>query len=310
MTDNQENKLSSYEATNGILHSDANQPIWSTVPEFAAFVATFLVLLTDIRDIRQIQERDTTGKALDKAEIQDDLIDAMLKVINAVVAHAIITEDKDLEKSVNYTLADLMNSRDNILADRARLIYSIAWPLKANLTRFKVLEADITRVDTLNKQFLESISSPRESKVISKTATSDLKAKFKEVDDLLHNKMDKIVLIFRPDHPGFVQQYFNSRIIIDLGHRKSGTKYAVFNGKAVHFETLLPLAGVTVRDLETGQSAITDAQGNYSLSYGKAGTYTFRAEMDGFHIATKDPIAIQLGNSLRLDDFELEPIDL
>ncbi len=220
MTDIQEEKLSSYEATDSVLHNETNQPIWSGTVVFATLVALFKTLIADIRSIRLVQERSHTGKAIDKAMVRADLTKILFKVINGVKAHAIATNNNDLKKSVSYNLSDLETARDNVIADRASLVHSIAFPLTAQLRDLKVVEADITLLDTLNKSFLEIIADPRAGTVTTKTATSELKLKFREIDTLLRDKMDEMVLIFEPENPTFVEQYQNSRIIVNTGHRK------------------------------------------------------------------------------------------
>ena len=306
MTDIQENKLSAYEATVGIL--DANTTIWTPIAAFLALVNQLKAFITDIRSLRLAQEKDLKGVAVNKGAIRTDLVNAMFKVINGLVAHAIVIGDNELLHSVNYTLSDLKTCRDNILSDRANLIFTTAQPLQHDIAVYLVTEADVTLVDTHRKQFDGLLASPRIGTVGTKTTTADLKTKFKEIDDLLRNKMDKMVLIFRSANPVFVDQYFNARIIVDLGKRHSGTKTAVIFGTVVHFETLAPVEGATVRVVETGQTFTTDAQGNYKLNLSAGGTYTIQAEMSGFTTNTQDPITIEIGNSLQLD-FELEPYE-
>ena len=48
-----------------------------------------------------------------------------------------------------------------------------------------------------------------------KTATANLTALFKETDDILKNQMDKLIELYRADHPDFVNTYFETRIIVD-----------------------------------------------------------------------------------------------
>ena len=211
-------------------------------------------------------------------------------------------------EEVNYNLSDLNESRDNILIDIATLIHGKAFPIKASLTKFFVTEPIILSIITLRDQFLASLPTPRTATIASKTATKELAEKFIEIDDLLKNYLDVFIENFHDDYPNFYEQYTNSRNIIDLGRRKSGTKYAVFNGTVVHFETLVPVVGAIVRDVETGKNTTTDANGKYKLNYSVAGAYTIQVEKPDFKIANADTVSIELGNSLTID-FELEPVE-
>jgi len=64
-----------------------------------------------IRDYRQIQEKDTTGITVNKHNIEDNLINAMIKVISGLIAHATVTENPELLQSINYTHSNLIRSR-------------------------------------------------------------------------------------------------------------------------------------------------------------------------------------------------------
>lgn len=306
MTDNQENKFSSNEATEAVLDKDEHQTIIREVEDFPPYVTRFKGLLADVRTIRIVQETSTKGKAITKSEFRDNLTKVTYKVIIGLKTHARITENSDLLAIVNYTISDLNNSRDNILIDIASVIHDKALPLKTPLAKYKVTEPIILSIITLRDQFLASLPSPRTATITSKTATAELKQKFIEIDSLLKNDLDVFMEVFKDDYPNFYEQYVNSRAIIDLGRRKSGTSYAVINGTILHFETLLPIVGATVRDVETGKNTTTDAQGKYKLSYSNAGSYSIQVEMPGFKTATEDPVSIELGNSLTID-FELEP---
>jgi hypothetical protein len=306
MTDVQENKFSSNEATESVCEVEDHRAILAHIPEIPPYIVRFKGLLVDVRNIRLVQETSTKGKAITKSAIRTDLTKVTLKVINAVKSHARLIENADLFEEVNYNLKDLNGSRDNILIDIATLVHDKALPLKGSLTKFFVTEPIILSIVTLRDQFLASLPTPRTATIASKTATKELAAKFVEIDDLLKNYLDVFIENFKDDYPNFYEQYTNSRNIIDLGHRKSGTKYAVFNGTVVHFETLVPLAGATVRDVETGKNTKTDANGKYQLSYSVAGAYTIQVEMPDYKIANADTVSIELGNSLTID-FELEP---
>jgi hypothetical protein len=308
MTDIQENKLSSHEATEAVLDIPEHRAILDSITEFKPYITTFKSLLGDVRTIRLVQERDNKGKAITKSETRDQLTSIVYKVISATKTHARITKDNDLLEVVNYKISDLSNARDNILIDIATLIHDTALPLKTQLAKYLVTEAEILSIITLKDQFLAQLPDPRVAIGASKTATKELKDKFLEIDNLLKNDIDVFMEIFQSSQPNFYEQYKNARIIVDLGRRKSGTPYAVISGQVLHFETLLPVAGAKVRDVETGKNTTTDVEGKYKLNFSASGTYTIQVEMAGFVTNTQDPVSIEVGNSLILD-FELEPLE-
>jgi hypothetical protein len=307
MTDIQENKLSMYEALKIIFGNFST--VYETFNDFKAYVTLFLANIEDIHGLRAVQERDNKGVALNKDNIAMSLSDIATKVKNAAVAHAIFTKDLKLREKVDYTDTELKNCRDNILADRAKVIYDAALPLKAHLTKLNITEADITAVDTIRLQYLSVIAEPRVAIVETKSATASLARKFRETDKLLRNEIDPTIRIFENTNFDFVDQYKNGRIIVDLGKRSTGNRTAVISGTVRHFETLVVLPGALVRILETGQSVTVGADGTFSFTFSQSGVYTLQVELAGYHTYTEDGISIQTGNQLNLD-IELEPVEV
>ena len=96
MTDVQENKFSSNEATESVCDIEEHKVILRLIPEVPPYIVRFKGLLVDVRNIRLVQETSTKGKAITKSAFRDNLTKVTLKVINAVKSHAKIIENTDL----------------------------------------------------------------------------------------------------------------------------------------------------------------------------------------------------------------------
>lgn len=300
MTDSQENKRSAYLATLKILNSDTHKPIWLDDTDFTALVTQFENNITDINIIRAIQEQDNTGIALLKADVRTRLTNALVKVINGVVAQAIYTDNVELQNTVNYPFGDLQNSRDSILADKATVVYDTAWPIRAGLVTRRITEADITLIDTLKQQFIQLIPEPRAGIIETSAATEDLQNKIKQTDDLLNNKIDKTILVYRPEFPDFITQYFKAREIINLGVRHSRKSATVF-GTVYIADTQIPLSGVTVTQPGTVRKVATDSLGRYKLRYQKSQMVTLLFHLEGYTDQTIGPFPLELGQKVQKD---------
>jgi hypothetical protein len=68
-------------------------------------------------------------------------------------------------------------------------------------------------------------------------------------------------------------------------------------------EGIVPGATVTLRNVSTGitATALTDEQGNYQFFNVRIGTYTVRAELQGFSVAEADSVAVTVNARLRVD---------
>jgi hypothetical protein len=306
MTDPQENKRSTYLAVFKILNADTHKTIWQDDADFTALVTQFENYITDINTIRAIQEQDNTGIALLKADVRARLTNALVKVINGVVAHAIYTDNVELQNTVNYSIGDLQTSRDSILADKAGVVYDTAWPIRAALVTRRIPEADITLIDTLKQQFLQLIPEPRTGIIETSTATDDLQNKFKQTDDLLNLKLDKTILIYRPEFPDFITKYFKARSIVDYGVRHTSIKSGYITGTVLDSITKLPLPNATVSIIGTKRTVKTDADGKFSFLFRKKGTPSLQVEFDGKKLYKGEPTTILPGDQINLN-IELEP---
>lgn len=305
MTDNQENKLTMYEAVDSVM--DKNSAIWTPVTSVSDISTKVKSIITDIQNLRQIQELNTKGITVNKATIREQLTEATLKLSRAMAAFASLNNNYQLLSEVNYTLSALNKSRDNIFYDIAVLIQNKAKQYETELAEFLIKPEDITGQQTLIDQFIEAVPEKRVAVTASKTSTTDLKLKFKEMDVLLKEKLDRLILLFKSENPDFVQQYFNARIIIDLGHRSTNNK-TIISGLATSFEDEKPIDAVHVWIVETGQSFNTGSDGHFEFTLEKPGEYVVKAQKEGYKTYTSDQVKIEEGHEITLD-IDLEPVE-
>lgn len=307
MTDSQENRFNSFEATDYFLNHETIKPIWAGDEDFAAFVILLGSIITDIRNLHAIQLVDNTGITIVKGDVRRALIDAMFRVIYAVEAHAIFTNDPQLQSSVSYTLTDLIKSRDNALADTALSIYNIAWPIRVALAARRITEADITRVSQLQQEYVAIISEPRFALGQTMTATKDIREKMAQADDLLKNKIDRTIKIFKAEHPDFIDQYNVSREIVNLGVRHRKQPDARVNGTVLQAGTLVPLQNALVAVAGTQRKVKTDVNGKFSLAFRTKTSRIIRVTLENHEVFASDLLEIKPGAVITLN-IQLQPI--
>ena len=305
MTDTQENKLNMFETVMTVL--DNNSTVWNSIPPIVEIKTKVDTNIYKIRELRQKQEKDFTGITVNKAEVQEKLIAATLKLIGGLMAYSTVNNDHRLRNSINYTKSDLFLSRDNILYDKSLLVYNIAQPLAAELSVYLITEEDILAVDTLLKKYEQAIPEKRAATSESKAVTEALKQTFKATSLLLKDKLDNLMLIFQAVNPDFYNAYTNSRIIIDLGRRHTGNK-TIISGIIEKADTEIPINGAYVWIMEKGISFKTGPDGRFSLNINEAGTYTLKAEKQGYKTHTEDPITIEKGAEVVVE-VEMEVMD-
>lgn len=127
------------------------------------------------------------------------------------------------------------------------------------------------------------------------------------MDELLKEKLDRLILLFKSEYPDFVQQYFNARIIIDLGHRSSNNK-TIITGLVTGFQDEQPIDAVHVWIVETGQSFNTGTDGHFEFTLEKPGEYVVKAQKEGYKTFTSDQVKIEEGHEITID-IDLEPVE-
>jgi hypothetical protein len=308
MTKSQENKLSAYEAVDTCLSLDENQPIWTSLEPFVDLVTQFRMCKGRIYEIAIAQNHIITGTTKDKSEVRTALEEAIIKVINAVVAYAISITDTNLEETISYSVRQIRVSRDTGLVEIAANVYNIAFPLRQHLPTFYVTEADVVLVQTLADNFRQQVGIPRHEKVIIKGATYNLMQEFAQADEILNKKIDKMILVFRPAHPNFVKKYFDAREIINLGIRHSGP-VGRLTGTVYKAGTQVPLSNATIRVPGKNRQTKTDDNGNYVLVFRKKTTITLQVTLEGYQTYPSAEITIKPGDQINLK-IELEPIEI
>lgn len=298
MTDLQENKVSAYLALGGVLKAEENFAIWSGNEFFAEMVNDMDALLAEILEVLSVQGKNITGIALEKKQIREDLTRAAMKVVYGGVAHALIINDPDLQSGIDYSRRELTKSRDVALADKAGVIFEIAHPLREELAKRYVTEADILRVNELRNAYLDVIAAPRMAIIEKKVATDNLKVKIKAMDDLLTKRMDEVVRIYEDNEPEFVDQYFRARRIVRSGVRHTG---AWVKGRVVVAGTDTGVAGARVVMPEKKRERVTDEGGYFKFLLKRRCTVSLVAEAAGFKRGVKDKIKIEPGKGVEVE---------
>lgn len=217
MNKRQENKLSMYLAVQQVL--TGNEKSWSGITAFGKAKAELSEIVASIAAARQTQETNTTGITADKAAKRQLMAEKAIEMSSAVQAYATDKKDKALFESVHYSISDLLRGNDTSARDHSQIIHDRAKEVLGSLADYGITKATLGSFQAAIKEYSDLLSAPRVAKTVSKTATDSLEKAFKSADDVLLNRLDKLMEQFRVKTPGFYEQYHNSRIIVDLGIR-------------------------------------------------------------------------------------------
>ena len=192
-----------------------NQSVFSGHPAIVKSINELKLVIGDIKGISQMQAVRTKAESTIKADIKSSLIDGALKVAGGMSAHAAATGDTRLKINADVTFSDLNKMRETDFTIKIRAIYDTALPIAEALEVWGVTQADIDGLNTGIEDFTTQSPVIRNLKAKTKQATSGLKTKFDEGNDLIKNTLDPMMLPFKNLNPTLHGEYMNARAIID-----------------------------------------------------------------------------------------------
>lgn len=215
MNKTQENQLSMYYTVNTAV--DNSTAIWTPLVPFADTVAEFKANLKAIEQAVEKQAINLKGIALDKRFKRDAMALAAYHVARVVFAYAEAIGDLPLREKVNFSLAELSTGRDSFIGQRCQGVHTEATAVAGALVAYGITAADLTALQTKITAYVDVVAFPRNAVTIRKGATAELNALIKDTMKLLNNRLDPMMEEFRESDPKFYKEYFDGRIIVDLG---------------------------------------------------------------------------------------------
>jgi hypothetical protein len=282
---NQNNKLDMLLAMQAICK--ANLAVLLLLPQFQQWFDELDKVIKKIQKLSEAQELDYKGKTETKATLKTSLISNTMEVGRRVVAYATINNLYELRQEVDYSESDLMKAADTNLRTISQVVKERATSVLPELALYGVTQAMLDDLQTAIDNYLSEIPSPREGIISRKNATSAIRLEFKKADDIVYNKLDKLVAMLKTSNPEVYESYMNARIIVDHGHGKQNGNYSI-PGKVVDFVTGMPMAGVNVSIVGTTQVLMTGIDGLFDLPVKATGDYQVRGEKEEYQVLVEE----------------------
>lgn len=269
-------------------YNAAGGAVINSIPNMAGYQTILVGNIVQIQTIRQQQELDKTGIAVNKGELRVDLINKAVDVAKKVEAYAVFVNNYQLKNEVHYVPSDLKSSADTILRDKCQVINDKATANLSNLSTYGVSAAILSAFQTAITAFNASIPKPRLGQVDKKDATAQLKVLFENTDKIL-SKMDAMIEVIRTSNLNFYNGFKSARIIIE-----SGTGSIALKGMAVdatsgeHLKNVefvfTPENPENFKLLHKGINLTkkTAVKGSFYFKFLPAGTYTVTVSKKGF----------------------------
>ena len=176
--------------------------------------------VASIENATQVQENVLVGIALDKRFKKDAMVKKTLEVAQGVFAYAEDQGDVILRAQVDFSKSDLLKERDAVIGQVCQNIHDTSNGVIASLGAYGLVAADLVELQAGIDAYVAVIASPRTAVTVRKGATAEIDALVKDSMKILNNRMDMLMPEFETSAPEFFQEYFDARIIIDLGGKE------------------------------------------------------------------------------------------
>jgi len=166
-------------------------------------------------DAAALKHGTPQGATADKADARDDLEDATFLMCEALGVLAHDSGDNDLlaVTRVTRTLLDRMGEEE--LSTRATAVLAQANAHKTELVPYQVSQANIDEMSSALTEFNQAKTGPRTATAERAVLTESLPRLAKATNDILKNRVDRLVSQFSRTNPDFVAGYENARVIVD-----------------------------------------------------------------------------------------------
>lgn len=223
----QETKLSMYDAV--IQCCQANAAITATLPAFVTALNIFIGKVDSIKNAAQIGLKNITGVSLDKKQAKDILIKTTVTIANAMYAMATRNRNLILQQQVNTNYTKLHRTRDEQLPPACRIIYDLATANSVALVDYGITAATLVNFDTVINNYRQKIAAPRNAISLRSASVKSIADTFSQADQILKERMDHLIVLFKTTNVYFYNTYKNNRIIIDTPAARTKFKTEIEN---------------------------------------------------------------------------------
>lgn len=298
MNKRNEAKLNMYRTVEDIC--EANSTVFSANVAFMAAFNAFKAKIVAIIEKIQQDSLVITGIAEDKRVSKVKLCGLAADTASVIYAFASTIGNNTLKMEVDFPVSKLSKMRDEVLAPNCQNIHDKGVENLAALQDYGVTQAMLDALQEAIDSYSSETPKPRAAISNRKAVAADLARLFDETDEILKERMDKLVEIFKASHPDFVKIYESARRIV-----APHVTHTQLKGTIVDKDDKTPVKNATITAVPTknGNTPLvtqSDAAGDYHIKPISHGTCSVTVTADGYQDFQTD-IDLIMGEIFDLD---------
>jgi hypothetical protein len=191
-----------------------NSPVWSTIPRIVTYKNDLdeIILHLGEKTGQSKEGVSVTGK---KEKLKQQTAEKVSVVSGILTAFAHEQDDMDMATKVKLSKSEILKMREVDIDAYIKSIISIAKENLLELADFGLSEALLTEIESLVDEFNGLIGKPRTLLNKKYQSLGEVEQLINEGNQLLKNKLDKLMLMFRESNPTYYDGYQRARVIVD-----------------------------------------------------------------------------------------------
>lgn len=276
------------------------QSVWQDNIPFSNSFNLFCSKIPLIEQNRDLQHTPTdwvTTSKDDKRLIATEMVSFL---INRVQSFANATGNKELNSSVNFNASDFKRLRDADFAGPCNVVMTKVVANSAALSDFGVTEEIIANTQAAIDAFSNALTKPITVKSEIKTATTKLASLYKETDDIITNRLDLDIELFKTSNPEFYGEYQTAWKI-----NSKSSRITMLMGYIEDAVSAEPLKNVIITFTLQGHPEITvekksSEKGNIRIHSFREGIYNLTVKKIGYN-TLQQTVTVAKGETTTID---------
>jgi hypothetical protein len=213
MNAKQRNRMAMFMAVKKVF---GTYPAELNIKVLEGLIVKFNELMAQIEEVHQIQQGNTTGARQLKLKEEAEMIEATVQLAATMYVYAQVNDMPDLQSKCAVSATQMERMPDEKVKATCLNVYNEAVKLGDVLADFGQTVEDVTQLKKEIDDFAALISSPRSAIVTRSQATKELDSLMREANDLLRDKIDKLMELLKSSQPKVYNTYLAARVIVDL----------------------------------------------------------------------------------------------
>lgn len=214
MNTNQINRKEMYDTVLSFL--DANAEKWSSIPKVGEFKNEFSDVAAQIEQSQEAQQGAQVFVGKNKKQLKSTIALKADILNDCLEALALVTGNEKLGNKMAASYSDLNRLRNTDFIPAIKAIIEAAEKHGEVLQNdYGVTAEQVEGLKADFNHFLDVNGQPRAYKIASVQATKSLEQLFTDAADILENKLDKVMSIFKRRDVNFYNGYMAARVVVD-----------------------------------------------------------------------------------------------